>query len=405
MTKLQKITLCSLLLLMAVLVYVEATKPQPVNWFQSYSRADKIPFGTYVLHHLLTEKLGTQFIEQKRPPFEVLNDTTVTGTYFFANNYIDFDSSELDKILNWASNGNTVFVASHGFSAAMLDTLSLDLGTAYRFDNIKTQPLLELVNKQLAAEKPYHIERDLTIRYFTQIDTASHKVLGITQAFGNTVAITDPKINFIDIPVGDGNLLLHTQPEVLTNYFLLEGENLSYTEGVLSYIDPTRNLYWDNYYKSGKPIELSPLYILLNNKHLKWAYYCILIGALLFVLFEGKRKQRKIPVVVPPANRTLAYTQTIAGMYLDQKDYKAVAEKQITLFKEYLRTQLRIPTEHVNSRFLNSVAARSGNTLEVTKELFTFIERLQKRTEITPEMLLKLNQHINSYKNTADGKS
>ena len=65
MTKLQKITLCSLLLLMAVLVYVEATKPQPVNWFQSYSRADKIPFGTYVLHHLLTEKLGTQFIEQK----------------------------------------------------------------------------------------------------------------------------------------------------------------------------------------------------------------------------------------------------------------------------------------------------------------------------------------------------
>lgn len=405
MTKLQKIVLFSLLGLVALLVYVEATKPQPINWFESYSRMDKIPFGTYVLHDLLNEKLDENFIEMNRPPFEVLADSTLKGTYFFVNNYVGIGGDELDKLLSWTEKGNTLFLASNSFSTKLLDTLSLEINTKYSSNTLGTQPMLELTNKNLKSKQPFIIERDLNIRCFYELDTISQTVLGQAAIYKDTLKLKNPKPNFIKAPFGKGTIFLHSQPEVFTNYFLLEKDNLGYTEGVLSYINTDENFYWDNHYKSGKPIETSPLYILLNNKYLKWAYYFMLIGALLFVLFEGKRKQRKIPIVTPPANKTFEYTRTIAGMYYDQKDHKAIAEKQIALFMEYIRTRLRIPTELINTRFFAQVAARSGNTLEDTKALFTFMEQVQHTPTIQPETLLKLNREITTYKNTTDGKS
>jgi len=405
MTKLQKIVLFSLLGLLALLVYVEATKPQPINWFQSYSRVDKIPYGTYVLHDLLDEKLDDNFIEMNRPPFEVLTDSSLRGTYFFVNNYISIYGDELNKLLSWTEKGNTVFIASHSFSRELLDTLSLQEERQYSINTMGTQPMLELVNENLKTNKPYLLERDLSIGNFYELDTLNQIVLGQTEVYNDTLKINDPKPNFIKAPFGKGFIYLHLQPEVFTNYFLLEKDNVSYTEGVLSYINSQGKFYWDNHYKSGKPIETSPLYILLNNKYLKWAYYFMLIGALLFVLFEGKRKQRKIPIVVPPANKTFEYTRTIAGMYYEQKDYKTIAEKQIALFMEYIRTRLRIPTEHINTRFFSQVAARSGNTPEDTKALFTFMEQIQHTPTLAPETLLKLNREITTYKQKTDGKS
>lgn len=405
MTKLQKIVLFSLLGLVALLVYVEATKPQPINWFQSYSRMDKIPFGTYVLHNLLDEKLAEKFIETNRPPFELLADTSLQGTYFFVNNYVGITGDELDKLLSWTEKGNTLFIASHSFERELLDTLSLAMDTKYQVNSLGTQPIFELVNTNLKENQPYFMERDLNIGAFYELDTLTQTVLGHTDVYNDTLQLKYPTPNFIEAPFGEGTIYLHCQPEVFTNYFLLEKENLNYTEGVLSYINPQDNFYWDNYYKSGKPIATSPLYILLNNKYLKWAYYFMLLGALLFVLFEGKRKQRKIPIVMPPANKTFEYTRTIAGMYYDQKDYKAIAEKQAALFMEYIRTHLRIPTERLNTRFFKAVAARSGNTLEDTTALFTFIEQVQHQPTIAPETLLKLNAKITTYKQNTDGKS
>lgn len=405
MTKLQKIVLFSLLLLVALLVYAEATKKQPISWYPSYSRVDKIPFGTYVLHDLLRDKLDETFIEQNRPPFEVLEDTTLTGTYFFVNNWLSIDRTEMDRLLAWAEKGNTIFLSANSFNARLLDTLSLEMGTAYRLSNLTTEPVLELANENLKAEQPYHISRDLTIRHFTDLDTLSQTVLGVVDTYADSLFLADPKPNFIKAPFGDGLIYLHAQPEIFTNYFLLENDNSRYTEGVLAYINTAAPFYWDNHYKSGKPIQTNPLHILLNNRYLRWAYYFMLIGAVLFVLFEGKRKQRVVPVVTLPANKTFEYTRTIAGMYWDQKDYKAIADKQIILFMEYIRTRLRLPTETINNRFIKSVAARSGNTEEDTKALFTFMEQIQNSEKITPEILSKLNSKITTYKNKTDGKS
>jgi len=393
------------LFLIGILVYMEATKPQPLNWFPSYHKADKIPLGTYALHTLLKNNFKDNFKEQDRPPFEVLKDSTIKGTYIFINDKIDFDKSELEKMMTWVSKGNTVFISANFLGYTIKDTFNLETQTTWLSSTIGTKPLLNLVNKNLKSEKPYLIERDLNVRHFEKIDTLSQIVLGVSQIYNDTLAIKKPNVNYIKIPLDKGFFYIHTQPEIFSNYFILTENNALHTQNVLSYINDTKTVMWDNHYKSGKPIHISPLYILLNNKYLKWAYYFVLIGVLLFVLFEGKRKQRSIPIVQPLTNKTYQYTQVIAGMYLDKNEYHEIALKQISLFMEYIRTRLRVQTNKIDSHFINTISARSGNTFEETKTLFTFIEKIQNQTNTSKLELLKLHKEITEYKKKTDGKS
>jgi len=205
--------------------------------------------------------------------------------------------------------------------------------------------------------------------------------------------------------MGKGQFLIHLQPEIFSNFFLLAENNTTHTEQVFSYLESSETIYWDNYYKSGKHIDISPLRVLLDNKYFKWAYYFVLLGCLLFIIFEGRRKQRSIPIVQPLTNKTYEYTRTIAGMYLDKKENTLIAQKQISLFLEFIRTRLRLPTENLNERFYKTVAERSGNTVEDTLKLFTFIEKLNHKTTTSEADLLKLYKEIKEFKKKTDGKS
>lgn len=405
MSKFQKILLAGFLVALIALVYTEANKPEPINWFPSFHRMDKIPLGTYVLHELFEDAYAGEVTTMDRPPFEILRDSSLQGTYFFVNNLVAFDQTELDALYNWAENGNTVFIASRGHSRSLLDTFQLEMNTAFLTDVIGTEPYLNLTNQGLKGDSPYHLDRDLTLRYFEEMDTLNQRVLGLVEPYREEEDFVEPEANFLEIPVGDGYFYLHNQPEIFSNYFLLNAPNEAYTEGVLSYINKDQPLYWDTYYKSGKRTNISPLRALFANKYLKWAYYFILIGAVLFVLFEGKRKQRSIPIVRPPANKTYEYTRTIAGMYLETKEHHQIALKQITLFLEFIRTQLRVPTEQVNSRFFDAVASRSNNSVEDTKDLFVFIEKVQNQHDTSQEELIQLHQDITTFKSKLDGKS
>jgi len=399
MSKFQKILLFGFLIVIAGFIYLEATKPIPINWYPSYNKEDKIPFG-----NLLEDTFSERIKDISQPPFEKLQDSLQEGNYIFINDRILFDEAEQNKMLNWVSKGNSVFIASNYIGKDLLDTLKLKKNTAVLYNKIGTEPLLNLVNNDLKSSIPYHIKKDLRVSYFEEIDTLNQTVLGVTQVYDDTLKITKPLVNFIKVSIGHGSIYIHTQPEVFTNYFLLIDENATYAQNVLSYVNNGKDLFWDRHYKSGKRVNRSPLYILFSNKYLKWAYYFVLLGTLLFVLFEGKRKQRSIPIVSPLTNKTYEYTRTISGMYLDKKENHQIAQKQIALFFEFIRTRLRVPTEHINSRFFNAVASRTGNDIETTKNLFTFIEKVQHQQHTSQEELIKLYKEITAYKKNIDGR-
>lgn len=402
MSKGYKFILVLLVLLLALLTFLEANEPQKVNWSPSYSSKDKIPLGTYVLaENLKEQEFPIRSVEI--PPFEFLKDSTATGTYFFLNDRLYLDKSEFDELLEWISKGNTVFLIAEDFSPNILDTLNLELKTLVPKKGISSKASFNFTDPVLKADKSWTYDRETYNNVFLSIDSIAPDILGNSFLKGDA-SEEDPGINFLRDTIGKGEIFLHSNPKAFSNYFLLSDNNSSYAESALAYIPREKTLFWDQYYKTGKSFNTSPLYILLNSRQLKWAYYFVLCGGVLFILFEGKRKQRSIPIVKPLQNQTYNFTRTVSGLYLDRKDYKSIASKKIALFLEYVRSKYRVPTDKRNEEFYNRLASVSGNSFDEVTDLWSQMAELDNKKMVTKNELLQLNKDITAFKSKNNGK-
>ena len=404
MSKKFKILAGFLLLGLGTLIYLESSEEAPINWFPSYAQKDKIPYGSYVLYNTLKDaRTDGDIVEVFRPPYEFLADSSdQKGTYFFLNDYIYFDDTESESLLAWVAQGNTLYIGAKNIGYTILDTLNLEIETLYDLNNFESKPLVQLVNKNLKREQPYYLDIEVTPSiYFEELDTLNTTVLGSygMAKSGNTLAMDESRVHFVKQAFGQGAIIIHLMPDVFTNYFMLKDENYAYTESVLQYLPENGTIFWDNHHKNGKVIYTSPLYVLFQNRYLKWAYYLLLIGVALWVLFEGKRKQRAIPIIKPLPNQTLTFTKTIAGMYLEKSDHKSVATHQINHFKAYIRSEWLLPTDDTGLEFITQLANKSNNTVEATKRLVDYMTAINQRHQITEAELLKLNSLIEAYKN------
>ncbi|MFD2824321.1 DUF4350 domain-containing protein [Lacinutrix iliipiscaria] len=383
------------------IVALEYSKPQEINWFPSYASHHKIPFGTFVFHEQLKRIFNTNYIvDVDRPPFEYLKrNDSIQGTYIFINNNIAFGEAELDELLDWTAKGNTLFIAGEEVSGNLRDTLKIKSSVISTIDNLKNSYQLQLKNKQLLQDSLYTFDKANYAYYYREIDTLNAKVIGvIDNASEAPFQLEKEHVTTIKQPFGKGTIILSSFPQAFTNYFLLTAPNQNYTAGLLSYINPSQNIYIDQHYKSGKTFYTSPLYIMLNNKQLKWAYYMMLIGVFFYVLFDGKRKQRAIPIVNPLRNQTVDFTRTIANMYYEKGKHKEMATHKINHFLEYIRVHFHLHTATIDDVFIEHLAARSNNTIEDTKLLFETITLLNAKTHINNTELEGLNRLIEEFK-------
>ncbi|QWX84673.1 DUF4350 domain-containing protein [Cellulophaga sp. HaHaR_3_176] len=389
---------------LALLLFLEYNKKKEINWFPSYVTHHKIPFGTKVLMDILELKFTSTTLVEK-PPFEFLpTNDDVGSTYLFINENVAFGKTELDDALSWAAKGNTLFIASTSFEDRLLDTLHLKTASLYGDEGLQHQFNYKLVNKKLNSKKSYSYKKDYNSLYFSKIDTLQTVILGEVTNTSEGKKSTNTNISTIQQKFGDGTIILTTFPKAFTNYFILKDQNKDYTAGLLSYINNDNPLYIDAYYKSGKTYYTSPLYLFLSNKEFKWAYYIVIIGALFYVIFEGKRKQRAIAVLKPLENQTLAFTRTIADMYYEKGETKPIAEHKITYFLEYIRSSFYLKTEEWNTDFYTNLASRSNHTLSEVESLFSYLQIIKKRHTLTNEELQKLNTSIEQFKSKAHGK-
>lgn len=398
MSKKAKLYIALLVFAFLAIVVAEMTKPKPINWFPSYATHHKIPFGSYVFHQQL-KRVSDSVSTIDRPPFEYLKKNTISGTYLFYDNNVSFGETELNSILDWVFEGNTLIVASSNFEPQLLDTLNLATRSVNITDNFNNEYQVQLVNPSFKNEGSYKYDKPAEFYHFKKIDTLNTSVIGLIDAHrGEKTSIKDSLINTIKQPFGDGQIILSTFPQAFTNYFILKTPNQNYTAGLLSYIDTSKPIFVDTYYKSGKTFYTSPMYLFLNNVSLKWAYYTLLIGVLIYIIFEGKRKQRAIPIVHPLKNQTVEFTRTISNMYYENGKHKDIALHKIQHFLEYIRNTMYLQTSEINDSFIKNLAARSNNSLEDTETLFKVIHAIKQRSQIDQKELERLNTLIDNFK-------
>ncbi len=396
MDKRSKIALFIIGAVIVFMMIAEVTKPKALNWRDSFSAADKIPLGCYVLfNELQTFSQGDVLVSEKSI-YEYLKkaDSTSAKSLIFINNRIGFDNEESNALIDFVEKGNSVFMSSIYFYGNVLDTLNIAVERHYTniyrkdTDNKFTSPVLKNNNR---------IFKDVIENsHFVSVDTLNTTILG-TITTKNEDGIDETNVNFIKVNVGanNGQFILHTNPFAFTNYHLLDDKE-DYAASVLSYL-PKQQIIWDNNYKSGRKVITSPLRYILQNTALKWAFYISMFGLILFVIFRGKRIQRIIPVINKLENATVDFTKTIGELYYQHGDFTNIIEKKIEYFLEFVRTNYYLDTNKLNRAFIEKLAVKSSNTKEDAKALVDYLVYLKSKTNHTEKELIELNKKIEHF--------
>lgn len=396
MDKRSKIALYCIGAVIVFMMVAEITKPKPLNWRDSYSAADKIPLGCYILFNELETFTDKDILTTKGTTFDYLKrvDTTSKKTLVFINNYLNFDKETSNALLDFAHKGNTVFMSFNYTYAQALDSLNVAVvrqyGDFYKkpSEHKFTSPSLQKNNK---------IFKDVIENSrFSAVDTLATTILGtVTAKNEDDEEVTYP--NFIKVAVGekDGAFILHTNPFAFTNYHLMNDKE-DYTATVLSYL-PKHQIIWDNHYKSGRKVITSPIRFVLQNTALKWAFYLAMFGLILFVIFRGKRTQRIIPVIKPLENATVDFTKTIGQLYYQHGDFSNIIEKKIEYFLEFARRNYYLDTNTLNQNFIEKLSIKSANTKEDTKALVDYLVYLKSKNNHTEQELIALNKKIEHF--------
>ncbi|MCR8668489.1 DUF4350 domain-containing protein [Aestuariibaculum sp. M13] len=387
-----------LIITASVMLSVRTTKM--VDWEESFNEKSNKPYGVSILYkelpNLFKDKKIRTVYHQPASYLSVNSEDgngkhIARGTFMIIGNSDYLLDDSINELMRFVSEGNTLFISDYVYPQKIHDTLQISIDyIANEKDSIS---YLSFENRTLKSTK---IDRNVGDNYFSRFDSINYNILGYSK-------IDYKHVNFIEVPFGNGSVLLHTEPKIFTNYNLLKEDRYQYVEGVLSYF-PDTDIYFDSYTKIqknyyGEVEQKSNLSWFLEQTSFRWAWYTTLIFTLLFMIFNAKRRQRVIKIIKPLQNTKVAFVKTVSNLYFETQDHKNLIDKKITYFLEKVRSDYNINTDTLDDEFVARLASKSGKKKEDIKALIKYINWLRTKNEFFEENLIKLNRHIEAFYN------
>jgi hypothetical protein len=405
------VSLFSLLGILLLLYFFLTSKgDKHYQWFETYKAESDQPYGTLFIKKLLegyTPK-GHFIFNTKKSVYEVLNEKGVESNtdYVLIGQSIYLDYRDTDALLEFVKNGNNAFIA----------TLELPQYILYRFYenecNDNSISYQEYSDKNVSLNffhDTLKTSRDYTFAYrygsfdrpyqWNSLDPA---VLCEESTSLVPLGYQSPnRINFFKIPYGKGNFYLHANPIVFTNYFMTKGDKVDYASAVFSHLN-AKNIVWDEYSKvpimNNKNGYDSPLYYILQQPSLKYAWWLLLITVFLYILFAAKRTQRVIPVLEEKANTSLEFVNLISALHFKNGNNLDMARKKMRYFFYFIRSKYGIHTQSFTDSEINRLAEKAKVSSSVIKLIFDRYDRIERDAYYNAEAI-KLIDLFNAIEN------
>jgi hypothetical protein len=372
----------------AVALYLSFTSPKPIDWRETYSHNDKIPYGTYILYQLLPQVFDGNTIEPNSGPiYELLDDEEdLYKDIILINGEFAPDKYETNLLLQYAASGGNVFISTEYLYGDLADTLGIrmehELPVVFSGSDTFIADSLPLT-LHAGTGKSYYIKANLSASYINTDSAAGFEALGEY----------NQKTNFIRIPIGEGAIYVHSSPRAFTNFVLRDPNDWEYAFRCISYL-PTSDVIWDEHYK-GYSLQRGELSYVLSQTPLRWAYYVLVIGLLLYIIFESKRRQRIIPVLEPVKNTTLEFVETIGRLYYQNRDHADLAAKKIAHFHEFLHHRLHIRYTPGDKKIIAQISSKAAMPEEKVRYLFSLIEQVSEDAD--EQSVIELSQKIDEF--------
>jgi hypothetical protein len=400
--------------LFVALVAIRHYAPKPIDWSVTYNINGKTPYSCYILNDLFSTIFPKKAIENNYDGFYLALDPgnakhrdrvvvtiqpdtitmivsdSVKKNIIVVTTHFGPDKYDFDALMKYVANGNDFFVSSTSFGQVFLDSLKIKISSSIIDTSTysKGSETLFLLNPGLRNDSGYHFTKKMPLVYFSSFDTLNTLKLGTNR---------NGDVNFVCTKFGLGKIYIHTQPLVFTNYHLLNG-NVEYASKVLSYL-PVRRTVWDNYYKPDRDVNTSPMRYILSQPPLQSAYYMLLITLLLYLIVESKRRQRVIPVVKPPENRSLQFVKTIGSLYFKQQNNADLTRKKAIFFKEFLREHYFLSNISATGDCVAMISAKSGVSIDLVRQILDSINYYETAQKVSDISLIGFNRNIELFYN------
>jgi hypothetical protein len=375
-------------ILFILYLVAQFNQPKEINWAETLSSNDKIPFGAYILHDRLNDIFPNADIKAYHEPvYNVLvDDSLKNSSYVIVCPAISLTKYDYRRLTEYLSHGNDVFIAAEQFRGAIAE--DLDIETAMEVDFMGKAVLpITLVNPHLEPSKKYNVDKGCTTIDFTKFDTSKAVIVGTNGA---------NHANFIRFRFGKGNLYLLANPKMFTNYSMLTADGAAYTAAALSYVKNTSTIAWDEYYTQGDE-EQSLMKVFFSNEYLQWAYYTTFFSLLLFVLYDMKRRQRIIPVIAPLKNSTVEFVNVVGQLYYEKRNNADIAHKQVVYILSHLREEYQVKTDKLDEEFVGKLTGKIGLDEEFAREFAKYLGFIQIQGHVDDNELIYLNKLIEQF--------
>lgn len=407
------------------------------SWVESYEHNSEEPYGTNLLKELLKERVGEANFILRDEKTQNIPDGKIL--YLLINNYAYLDSEEIAELDSLSRSGHTVMLSVNVLSSKLFDrrrkSVMSDLilerdslndvipDTSF-VDSVNirhvywpwmdrhytdTSIVLGLLGDGSSRQIDYVVNNYRQNREWSYFGT--EKNLPFESGYETYGLFNDSLINYIGFTKGNGELRVHLCPLAFTNYHLLDEVGLEYISGCLEDID-FDHVIWDEYNtrwqdmapedfrRSYTPTE-GPLAFILSQPGLKWAWYLLLLGALLYVLFGARRKQRPVPIIHSLKNTSIEFSEQMSRLYKKKKDHRPLARLKWRLFLEHLRLHYGLKTswedEEGREKLITRVALRSGLSEEKIRELFDTYKQISIIFEVDTELLVRFHHLLEEF--------
>lgn len=366
---------------------------------ETYKRNDTRPFGGNVAFRLIEHAYpGLEPEESKWSFYRAYNQKLADSgsMYFCITPQFLVEEDDAQAVLNYVYRGNTFFLSSSNIDTVFLNRIYCEVERksffSFAWPGFFHRSSLSLIQSMSSADSFQYYYAPF-ISYFSVINDNYCRIIGYNE---------EHEPNCIVFFWGKGKMILHTEPRAFGNYFLLKDNNHRYLLDILQALDRNpRQLVWDTYYQGKRAKSagggFSSFSEIFRYPPLTWAFWLILGALALYVLFGGKRRQRIIKQRALNQNSSLAFTETIARLYLQKHDNKNIAEKMITYFNEFIRNHYFLTGQPGTEEFVKNLSRKSGVGLAETESLYRAVSQVSQQDEVSDFELLSLHEQIQQF--------
>jgi hypothetical protein len=406
----------------------QAIDRNEVDWRETYSLGQE-PYGIWLFKSLVENdtKIG-QFNTVNQPlkrylPIKARDSKK--ETYLFIGSKLYLSDSSISALTSFIAKGNDAVIIAKDFPVELINGMynqscgywssNADLSDTLVHFNFTHPSLMDTKGytfkqfynpKKMPPNQKNYNWRSFDGQYFCD------NLSGVQPIGTVKTATNSERYNFIRIPYQEGNLYLHITPYAFTNYHLSTSAGFHYAKKVLSHVS-LDEVHWDTYNNNewvdsnqsqqnesnGRDI----MYFIFKHSSLTYAWYMVLGGFALALLFYSKRRQRIMDIPEWKENLSLEFQKTVGRLYFAQNNHKKLLQLEYRLLQNFIRQKYMINTALPQENRISLLALKSKLNASFIEELITQAERYAlPHAQVKEEHLMnwtKLLRHF--YQNCA----